>query len=388
VDLVSVAHKMRAMKKIEDIGGDSYLVELSQVVGNTANIDHHCKILLQMWIKRQIIRTGNKLITQANDDSIDVFDILENSGKSLDSINEAIISGNKNISFGDSLMDVAKQMEGLNQDESTLSGVTTGYKTIDRFNGGWQKEDLIIVAARPGMGKTSFILKNILEIALLGDSVGIFSLEMSMNQLTSRILAINSNFKLKEITRTGFKNDDQVIELLDVVDKMKNLNIYVDDSACITPQQVLIKARHWKRKFDIKALFIDYIQLMNSDSKHGNREREIADTSRKFKQLAKELKIPVIALSQLSRAVESRGGDKRPKLSDLRESGAIEQDADSVIFIYRPDYYDLKPDQEVESSGANTEISFAKNRSGAVATRGIWWQGDKTRFSDVNDKRK
>jgi len=388
IDALTVANKLRANGTSEIAGGDFYVaITLTQKVASTANIDYHCRIVLEKWVKRKIIAIAQQQISDAYKATVDIFDLLADAEKGLDHINEMLDTGKSTVTFSNALQQVVERVEMLsNQKENEVSGVTTGFKKLDVFTGGWQAADLVVVGARPGMGKTSFILKNLLEIALKGDAVGMFSLEMSIQQLATRLVAINSEFHLSQLFKKGFEHDKYFLTLNEVVGAMEQLNIHIDDSAGISIQQLQMKARMWKRKYNIKALFVDYLQLMSGDSKNGNREQEISLISRKLKQLAKELDMPVIGLSQLGRSVETRGGDKRTRLSDLRESGAIEQDADTVLFIFRPEYYNMEVDPELFEMGANTEIQFAKYRAGSLETKGLWWQGDKTKFMDPEDK--
>lgn len=387
VDVLTLVNQLKSDGALKAAGGMVYIVELSQEVSSTAHVEYHTRIIQQQWIKREIIHVSSKQIENSYKDTVDVFDLVGDSEKILDEVHDMLDTGTTQVDFSTALQLVTERVELLsNQKEHELVGVTTGFKVLDSFTGGWQEDDLIVVAARPGMGKTSFILKNLLEIALNNDAVGMFSLEMGIQQLAARLVSINSNFHLAMLLKNGFEHDKYFGTLNKVVGDMSSLPIFIDDSAGISIHQLQMKARVWKRKHNIKALFVDYIQLMSGDEKSGNREQEISTITRKLKQLAKELKIPVIALSQLSRSVETRGGDHRPRLSDLRESGAIEQDADAVIFIYRPDYYGFELDEDVLQSGANTEISFAKYRAGSLETKGLWWQGDKTKFMDVEDK--
>ena len=387
VDFLTLSNKLKENGKLEAAGGQYYLVKLSQHVASSAHVEHHARILVQQWVRRKIIDITRGQTSDAYKATVDIFDLIGTAEKGLDQVNEMLETGKSTVDFPAALHQVIERVELLSsQEDHEIVGVTTGFKTIDKFTGGWQNSDLVIIAARPGMGKTSLILKNLLEIALNGKAVGMFSLEMSIQQIAARLVAINSEFHLSQLIKKGFEHNKYFETLNRVTGEMEKLEILIDDSAGITIQQLQMKARMWKRKNNISALFVDYIQLMSGDDKNGNREREIATISRRLKQLAKELDIPVIALSQLSRQVETRGGDKRPRLSDLRESGAIEQDADTVVFIYRPEYYNLELEEHLTASGANTEISFAKYRAGSLATKGLWWQGDKTKFMDVEDK--
>ena len=381
VDMLTVSNKLRKLGKLEAAGGDKLIVELSMAVSGAANLEYHCRIILQEWVRRKIIKLALHQVHEAKTETKDVFDLLEQSEKDLDHINELIAGGTDASTFFNAIQQVVTRVELLSSLGDKVSGVTTGFKKLDEFTGGWQNSDLIIIAARPGMGKTAFILKNLLEVSLRGEAVGMFSLEMSAQQIATRLVAINSEFHLGQLMKTGFNKQEYFVKLLKKQGEMEGLPVFIDDTPGITIYELYMKARMWKRKYDIKILFVDYIQLMSGESKNGNREQEIAIISRKLKHLAKELNIPVVALSQLSRQVEVRT-DKRPRLSDLRESGAIEQDADIVIFIYRPEYYNEQLSEQLEQSGGNTEIIFSKYRSGSLETKTLWWIGDKTKFQD------
>ena len=391
VDLLTLSNQLRKNKQLEEVGGDYALINLSQKVSSAAHVDYHSRIVLQKWVQREVIYKNGEGIEKAYDEGIDIFELLEFQEKALDNINTVIDVGNKQMTFKQAIDAVVKRVKLISAlDEVEISGVTTGSRKLDKFTGGWQDGDFIISAARPGMGKTAKMLKNVSEIALRGDDVGIFSLEMPTQQLAARIVSINTHFHLAMLLRDGFKGDkaeDYFLKLAVAKNDLQNLPILIDDRAGITINQLCMKARIWKRKHNIKALFIDYLQLMAGDNVRGqNREAEISNISRRLKSLAKELNIPVIALSQLSRGVETRAGDNRPRLIDLRESGAIEQDADIVEFIYRPEYYGIEPDSELIDIGANTEIIFAKFRNGSTSTRYMYFDGNKAKFLDPEDR--
>lgn len=383
IDLLTVAQELKSMGKLELVGGEYELIQLANVASSSAHIEHHCRILLQFYTRREMIKKGNRLIEMAYNDTIDVFDLLDYDNAVGDKINEIILTGSKDIHYPDVLDQVVKRVELItSKEEGEITGVTTGFKKIDAFTGGWQPSDLIILAARPGMGKTSLILKNIVECGLQGLSVGVISLEMSAQQLAARTVAINSNFHLTQLLRDGFEKNTYFTTLISVVDKMKQFKLYINDTASMDIKDIISQARLWKRKNSIDILFVDYIQLATDKTKGSNREQEIASISRNLKKIAKELDIPVIALSQLSRKVEERGGEKRPKLADIRESGAIEQDADIVTFIYRPEYYGLEVPEELTQMNANTELIFAKYRNGSLETKGLYFETNKAKFMD------
>lgn len=384
IDLLTVGARLRSMGKFEVAGGDFALITLTQKISSGAHIEMHSRMLLQFYIKRQLIRDASMMLSTAYDHDIDSLELLNNWGEALDVLQEQISSGRKNVSYSEGLDLVEKRVEFLtHKSPEEVTGARTGFNVIDQFTGGYQPGELIVEAARPGMGKTAKMLKCALENARIGSGVGIISAEMSAVQLITRTVAIDTNFHLTQLTKKGFEKAEYFAALSANKHRMKDFPIYIDDAASPDIRHVQATLRMWKRKFDIKIAIVDYLQLLSDTTKQGNREQEIASISRKLKGLAKELNIPVIALSQLSRAVETRGSSKRPMLSDLRESGAIEQDADMVTFIYRPEYYNIEVDDELAEMGANTEIIFAKYRGGAPGTTiGLHWQGDKTKFED------
>ncbi len=305
-------------------------------------------------------------IKDAYDDSKDVLEMLDSAEQSLFDITDK----NLNTGFervGSLAAKVQKEIEILSQREEGLTGITTGFSELDKITNGWQKSDLIIVAARPGMGKTAFTLSLAKNAAEKDIGVAIFSLEMANTQLVQRLISMDSMIEASKL-RKGKLSKDEWPTLYGSVEKLSNLPIYIDDTPAINIFELRAKCRRLKQNFDIQLVVIDYLQLMGSppNAKRMNREQEISSISRALKGMAKELDLPVIALSQLSRAVETRGGNKRPQLSDLRESGAIEQDADIVTFIYRPDYYDLADGMDIPDDVA--EVIISKHRNGALGT--------------------
>ena len=394
VDILTVSQRLKALGLLEKAGGDYRLIQLTQKVSSSAHVEYHCRIILQKFVAREIIKFNVQTTALAYDESTDVFELMRRLQNNFDEISNITITGVKSQTFGDNLNLLGKRIEFLSQqsEAGSLSGVTTGFKRVDHFTSGYQPQELIILAARPGMGKTSKVLKTAVENAKAGNAVGFISLEMSAMQLTARTVAIDTNFHLSQLVKHGFEKKDYFVSFAKHSYRMSNYPLYIDDSADSDINSVVLKARYWKRKYDIKLLIIDYLQLMTASSgkSSGNREQEISTISRRLKMLAKELDIPVIALSQLSRAVETRGSSKRPLLSDLRESGAIEQDADIIEFLFRPGYYniDINDNQEFDwmvSEGSDTELIFAKYRNGSVATTGLKWIGDKTKYVDPTD---
>lgn len=396
VDLLSVSQELKGMKVLEESGGDFYLISLTQKVASSAKLEHHCRIVLQQYIKRRVIMMNSQITALCYDESTNVFELIESYQKQSDSLVDITSSDRKTVTFSQAIDHLKTEVETLsaNTDEVPLVGLSTGFKRTDKHTGGYRNQNLVIIAARPGMGKTSKVLKTAIENVNKGIPVGMISLEMSIHELTARLVAIDTNFHLKQLLKTGFERGEY-FQTYDVhADRMKKYPLYIDDSGTSDITELVILAKMWKRVFGIKMLIIDYIQLMGDKSIRGNREAEISSISRRLKGLAKELNIPVIVLSQLSRAVETRGGSKRPMLSDLRDSGAIEQDADIVEFIYRPGYYNVEineGDYDSQSHrnaialGADSEIIYAKYRGGSTGTALLKWVGDKTKFIDVED---
>nr|WP_299385553.1 replicative DNA helicase [Allomuricauda sp.] len=397
IDLLTVSEKLRQMKKLEAAGGDFHLIALAQKVTSSAHMEYHCRILLQKYLKRCIIQMNNQIIGLAFDDSNDVFDILDSYQKQFDRIVDITQRGRRTVSFPEALENLKREVERLsdNSEDVPLVGVTTGFKSTDKHTGGYRPGNLVILAARPGMGKTSKVLKTAIGNLKRGVPVGIISLEMSMDELAARLVAIDTSFHLKQLRKIGFKKLEYFKTYDSHSKRMSAYPLYVNDSGVGDLTEVVIQAKAWKRSENIGLLIIDYLQLMGDrEITSGKREQVISAISRRLKLLAKELEIPIIALSQLSREVERRGGSKRPHLSDLRDSGAIEQDADIVEFIYRPGYYkaDMDPkdygdvNQKRLDLGANVEINYAKFRGGSTRTILMKWVGDKTKFLCVDDE--
>lgn len=388
IDLLTVPAQLRSSGDIEAAGGDYYIIELTQAISSSAHIETHCRILQQKWVARQMIRDAAELQARAFDETVDVFDLLNEASVKLDGIIEKTQTGRADMLLGKALDVIQERVELLSSKKETnaVSGALTGFKKLDLITGGWQKSDLIYIAARPGMGKTSFVMKTLLDNVKAGNAVGFISLEMSTQQLVTRMVACNSHFHLNQLFRTGFDKSKYFEQYLELKNTMKDYPAYFDDKS-MDLTEVVAKGRLWHRKYGIKLLIIDYLQLMHYGGlkKGGNREQEISSISGALKRLAKELDIPVIALSQLSRAVETRGSSKRPMLSDLRESGSIEQDADVVGFIYRPGYYNIEVDEDMEAMGANAEFILAKHRNGGLDRKGLFFDENKTKFMDPDD---
>lgn len=386
IDLETVAEQLRKNENLEDAGGPYYLVELTNKVASAANIEYHARILTQYQIQREVITASTEAIKMAYDPSVDFADLLDKVEQNIFDIGSNCL--NKATSDSGQIMsEVVKYIEKASEQKDGLTGVPTGFTDLDRLTGGWQEPDLIIVAARPGMGKTAFTLAVAKNAAMdYGKGVAIFSLEMSKVQLGLRLVSMESDIAAKRV-KDGKLDEREWQEITNASEKISSAPIFIDDTPAINIFELRAKARRLKMQHDISMVVVDYLQLMTGvdGGKSGNREQEISAISRGLKGLAKELNIPVIALSQLSRAVETRGGDKRPQLSDLRESGAIEQDADIVSFIYRPEYYNVLEDAEGQSLKGVGEIIVAKHRSGELATVKLKFDAAKVSFKNLDE---
>ena len=341
IDLLTVTDQLRSDKKLEFVGGASYLASLTNSVASAANIEYHARIVMERYVLRQLITVCGNVTKQAYDDPKDVMTVLDTAETELFNIVESNFS-RESKELSTVVKKTLDEIVEIQNSENSFNGVPTGIHAIDEVIGGWQNSDLVILAARPGMGKTSFVLSVARNAAIqYGKSVAMFSLEMSANQLAHRLFAIESGINSDKISK-GKLDDQEWSQLMEKIRVLNTNKLIIDDTPQLSIFDLRAKCRRLKHRYNIDLVIIDYLQLMqgNSDDKgRGNREQEISQISRSLKALAKDLNIPVIALSQLSRAVEQRGGDKRPLLSDLRESGSIEQDADQVLFIYRPEYY-------------------------------------------------
>ncbi len=386
VDLLTVTEELKKSGELEAIGGPYYLVELTNRVASAANIEYHARIIAQKHIQRELISVSTKVIRDAYEDTTDVFQLLDDAEQGLFQITQQNLSRGYE-SIGTIAGRALKSLEELADKEEGLTGVPTGFTDLDRLTSGWQSSDLIIIAARPGMGKTAFTLALAKNAALqFNKGVAFFSLEMANVQLVQRLISMEAEIPGSKL-RSGNLEDYEWQQLHSAIEKLSEVPIFIDDTPGINIFELRAKCRRLKMQHDIQMVIIDYLQLMTGgpESKNGNREQEISAISRALKGLAKELHVPVIALSQLSRAVETRGGSKRPQLSDLRESGAIEQDADIVSFIYRPEYYNILEDEEGQSLKGIGEIIVAKHRNGALKTVRLKFTDQFARFSDLDD---
>lgn len=386
IDLLTVTEQLRKDKLLEVVGGASYLAALTNRITSSANIEYHARVVMERFVLRELIHKCNEIITSAYDESKDVLDLMDDAESKIFNIVESNFKRDSK-----ELHKVVKttldELDNLRKSTDGLQGVPCGIRAIDEKTGGFQKSDLVIVAGRPGMGKTSFVLSIARNAALDFDKpVALFSLEMSAGQLVQRLFSMESGVEAEHIIK-GTLSDDEWTKLLANIGKLQSSNLIIDDTPALSVFDLRAKCRRLKHKHDIQMVIIDYLQLMRGgedNTKTGNREQEISLISRSLKALAKELDIPVIALAQLSRAVEMRGGSKRPQLSDLRESGSIEQDADMVLFIYRPEYYKIDKFEDETDSYNMAEIMFEKNRHGSTGNVRVRFQKQYTKFTDVS----
>ena len=373
IDILTVVEELRMREDLEMVGGPYYVTRLTNVVVSSANIEAHSRIILQKFIQRELIRISGEIIGDAYEDSTDVFDLLDDAESKLFEITNNHLR--KNFDTIDSvLVKTIQRIQDLRSKDEDTTGVPTGYKSLDRVTYGWQNTDLIILAARPAVGKTAFAL-NLARNAALHPSkptpVAIFSLEMSAGQLVQRILSAESEIWLEKIVRGKLEEHEMKQLYARGIQRLSQAPIYIDDTPALNIFELRAKCRRLKNKHNIGLIIIDYLQLMSGtgENRNSNREQEISNISRNLKGLAKELNIPILALSQLSREVEKRKeGNKMPQLSDLRESGAIEQDSDMVMFLYRPEYYDITTNEMGENNRGETHIRIAKHRNGSLET--------------------
>ncbi|MGQ0826813.1 MAG: replicative DNA helicase [Bacteroidota bacterium] len=384
VDILTVTQELKKTGELDIIGGAYYITQLTNRVASAANAEFHARIIAQKFIQRELIRISTKTITDAYEDSSDVFDLLDTAEKNLFSIVEGNIK--KNYDKMSTLIKKAiEQIEISKNKKDGLSGVPSGITALDRLTSGWQKSDLVIIAARPAMGKTALVLSMARNAAVeFKKPVAIFSLEMSSLQLVTRLISSESELPSEKLKK-GNLEEYEFQQLNDKIKKLAEAPLYIDDTPGLSVFELRAKARRLKEQHGIEMIVVDYLQLMTAGGEgRGNREQEIATISRSLKGLAKELEVPVIALSQLSRAVETRGGDKRPQLSDLRESGAIEQDADLVMFIHRPEYYNITEDETGMSTAGVAELIIAKHRNGPINSAKTRYIGQFTKFADLD----
>ncbi|MEW4372421.1 replicative DNA helicase [Paenibacillus kandeliae] len=362
IDLITLTSLLQDRSQLEDIGGVSYLAKLANAVPTAANVDYYAQIIEEKSMLRRLIRTATQIVSEGYTGGEDVGSMLGDAERKILEISNRR-TGSGFIAIRDVLMEVFEKVETLSENSGNTTGIPTGFIDLDKMTAGFQRSDLIIVAARPSVGKTAFALNIAQNVAVRAkETVAIFSLEMSAAQLVQRMICAEANLDAS-VMRTGDFKEEDWMKLTMGIASLSESEIYIDDTPGIMVSEIRAKCRRLQKEKGLGMIVIDYLQLISGRGKAGeNRQQEVSEISRTLKQIARELHVPVIALSQLSRGVEQRQ-DKRPMMSDLRESGSIEQDADIVSFLYRDDYYN----QETEKKNI-IEIIIAKQRNGPVGT--------------------
>jgi replicative DNA helicase len=388
VDILTVTEQLSKMGTLDEVGGPTYVAELSSRVASSANIEYHANIVAQKSLARQLISFASVIETKALDETVDVEELMQEAEGSLFELSQRNMK--KDYTAIDPVISQAlKVIQAAAANTDGLTGVSTGYYKLDDITSGWQASDLVIIAGRPAMGKTSFALSMAKNIAAdMRVPMAFFSLEMSNVQLVNRLISNACEIQGSKILNGQLQRDEW--ERLDKrINNLLGAPLYVDDTPGLSVFELRTKARRLVREHDVKLIMIDYLQLMNANGmRFSSRQEEVSTISRSLKGLAKELNIPILALSQLNRGVESREGleGKRPQLSDLRESGAIEQDADMVIFVHRPEYYHIYQDDNGRDLHGMAQIIIAKHRKGATGDVLLTFRGEYTRFENPEDK--
>lgn len=385
IDILTVKNHLQTQGQLDIAGGVYYLTELTSKVASAANIEYHARVIAQKFLLREMIKIGDEVVQSAYDETTDVFDLLDKTEQELFSLSETNLRRNYQ-SMADLVVATLKKLESMEGKADGITGVATGFTLLDQMTSGFHPADLVIIAARPAMGKTAFTLTAARNAAVAyGVPTAFFSLEMDAVQLVQRLLCAEAEIDAQKV-RTGRLERYEWEQLTNSIGDLSRSPLYIDDTPALSIMDLRAKGRRLKAEKNIGMIIIDYLQLMTGNvSKGGNREQEIAGISRSLKELAKELGIPIIALSQLSRAVETRGGDKKPMLSDLRESGSIEQDADMVMFLYRPEYYGLTAYEDGTSTQGVAEVIIAKQRSGPVGEVKLQFINKFAKFTNLTD---
>lgn len=386
IDIMTVSNQLQKNKKLKLCGGMHYLAELTNKVISSANIEYHSRIILQKHIQRELISTCSQIIQESYDNSTDAIELLDEVESKIFAISENNIK-KKYLSARKLIQDAIKEIERIGNLPSGLSGIPSGFSEIDDITSGWQNSELIIIAARPGMGKTALVLSMARNIAVAYKMpLAVFSLEMSSIQLITRLITAETGLSQQKL-RSGKLEPHEWTQLHHEIKEIEQADIYIDDTPALSVFDLRAKCRRLQSEHGIKLIIIDYLQLMTTRDHKGNREQEISHISRSLKSIAKELGVPVIALSQLSRAVENRP-NKRPVLSDLRESGAIEQDADIVSFIYRPEYYQINEWDypPIGPTEGEAEFIIAKHRNGPTDQIRLRFEKELIKFSNLTDQ--
>lgn len=388
IDMLTVTEELKKSGELEAVGGRVYIAKLTSRVGAAVNIEYHARIIFQKYLQRSLIHLGGDMITSGYDESKDVEDIMEEAENNLFTLSQGSMKRDV-VQVSSTIDEAIEQMKAAAKREDQLSGLASGFHGIDEITLGWQPATMVVIAARPAMGKTAFVLSMARKMAIDHNTpIAMFSLEMSNVELVKRLMTAETEITSEKI-KSGRLTVDEWNHFNRSIGRLRNAPIYIDDTPGLSVFDLRSKARVLKKKHDIKCIIIDYLQLMTASAmKPGSRQEEVSMISRSLKGLAKELNIPVIALSQLNRNVEGRTSEKsaidskRPQLSDLRESGAIEQDADMVCFIHRPEYYGIKDDGRGNSLIGMAQFIIAKHRSGRVDDVLLRFRAELIRFEE------
>lgn len=385
IDILTVTSRLKNNGKLEEAGGPGYISFLTNRIGSSLNIEFYARIVAEHAIRRNLINVSQQIFSTSYHTEFDVFDLLSKAEEEIIKISEEY-TGKQSLSMLELTKTSILEIERARKNISEISGVPSGLHEIDSITAGWQKKDLIIIAGRPAMGKTALVL-SLLRNAAIDSSIpiAVFSLEMSSVQLTKRLISAETEVSSEKMRR-GNVSDADLQQIHDKIQRLAVAPIYIDDTPALTILQFKAKAKRMKKQHDVQMIVVDYLQLMTTGSDSNFREQEIAKISGALKQTAKELDLPIIALAQLSRSVETRGGDKRPILSDLRESGSIEQDADLICFLHRPEYYGITADESGESLLGVAEFIVAKHRNGGTGTARMKYIPQYTRFENSTPK--
>jgi replicative DNA helicase len=383
LDLLTVTEKLRKSDNIEKVGGASYLAHLSTYVPTAANVEHHAKMVKDCSVLRSLISTCTKIVEESFNPTASVNELIDNAERLIFEVHQDKLDGGS-VHMKDIIRNTIETIEKLYQNKSLLTGLPSGYFKYDELTSGLQPSDLIVVAGRPSMGKSAFVT-NICENLLMDHKtpIAFFSLEMSKESLAQRMLCSIAKINAMDVQR-GYLSKEKWTPLVNAAAKLSESPFYIDDSPGINVLELRAKARRLKTQYDIQLIVVDYLQLLSGTGKNDSRQQEISDISRSLKALARELRVPVIAISQLNRQVDSRMGNHRPQLSDLRESGAIEQDADVVCFLYREEYYSRE--NTAEEDKGRSEVIISKQRNGPTGTVYLHFFKEYTRFENPSER--
>lgn len=389
IDILTVTAELRKQAQLEIVGGAYYITSLTNRVASAANIEYHARIIAQKFIQRELIRISTEIQRESFEDSADAFELLDSAERKLFEVSQGNIKRDYK-QMNHIVREAIRDIEGLKDKQGGLTGVPSGFTKLDRITSGFQKSDLIILAARPGMGKTAMVLSLARNASLNSEvprGIAIFSLEMSNKQLVTRMISGETEISGEKLKR-GTLAEHEWQQLNTKVARLAEAPIFIDDTPALSVFELRSKCRRLKEQNNVELIVIDYLQLMRGDdsnNKNGNREQEVSYISRSLKALAKELDVPVIALAQLSRASEKRGAAAIPMLSDLRESGSIEQDADMVMFIYRPEYYGISEFEDGSTTHGIAELHIAKHRNGSLDQVRLRFVHEFTKFKDLEE---